>query len=250
MLRAALAEGRFLFHGQPILDLRHNRVQQFELLLRMAGENGEILPPAAFLGEAERCGLLPPIERWVVRQAIQLLARKRNGRSEYALSVNVSGRAVSDAELPALIERELVTLGVAPARLVLEISESAAVAELDEAREFSLAVRRLGCRVALDDFGVGMSSLHHLAQLPVDYLKIDGSFVQNVSHSPVERQLVRGVVEMALALDTQTIAESVTDAPTLEVLRACGVNYAQGYHVGRPCALDELWPGYSNQRSA
>ena len=240
VLRAALEQGRFLFHGQPILNLRDNQVQQYELLLRMKGENGDLLPPAAFLGEAERSGLLPPLERWVVRQAVELLARNGNGRHGYSLSVNLSGRALSDPELPALIERELAAARVAPARLVLEISESTAVAELDHAREFALAVRRLGCRLALDDFGVGMSSLHPLAQLPVDYLKIDGSFVQNVSQSPAERQLVRGVVEMAAALDTETIAESVPDQSTLEVLRACGVDYAQGYHVGRPCALDEL----------
>jgi diguanylate cyclase (GGDEF)-like protein len=250
VLRAALDQGRFLFHGQPILDLRDNRVPQYELLLRLAGENGELLPPAAFLGEAERCGLLPQLERWVVRQAIQLLARDGNGRGDYGLSVNLTGRAFEDEELPALIERELATTGVAPARLVLEMKESAAVAELDQAREFALAMRRLGCRLALDDFGVGMSSLHHLAQLPVDFLKIDGSFVHNVSHSSVERQLVRAVVEMALALDKQTIAESVTDEPTLRVLRDCGVDYAQGYHVGRPCALDELWPGDSDERPA
>jgi diguanylate cyclase (GGDEF)-like protein len=248
-LHAALDQGRFLFHGQPILDLRRNRVQQYELLLRMAGENGELLPPSAFLGEAERCGLLAPIERWVVRQAIRLLTRNGSSR-DAVLSVNLSGRAFSDPELPAMIERELAATGVAPARLVLEISESAAVAELDQAREFALAVRRLGCRLALDDFGVGMSSLHHLAQLPVDYLKIDGSFVHNVSQGAVERQLVRAVVEMALALDKQTIAESVTDEPTLKVLRACGVDYAQGYHVGRPCALDELWPHLRGERSA
>ena len=103
-------------------------------------------------------------------------------------------------------------------------------------------VKDLGCRLALDDFGVGMSSLHLLAQLSVDYLKIDGSFVQNVSRGLVDRQLLTAVVEMAAALDKQTIAESVVDEPTLQVLRACGVDYAQGYHVGRPCSLDELWP--------
>jgi diguanylate cyclase (GGDEF)-like protein len=249
-LRAALDEGRFLFHGQPILDLRHNRVPHYELLLRMVGEDGELLPPGAFLGQAERCGLLAPIERWVVRQGILLLARDGHGKDDYALSINLSGRAFSDPELPSLIEGELATTGIAPARLVLEFSEGAAVAELDQAREFALAVRRLGCRLALDDFGVGMSSLHHLAQLPVDYLKIDGSFVHDVARSPVERQLVRAVVEMALALGRQTIAESVTDEPTLQVLRACGVDYAQGYHVGRPCALAELWPGRPEDRKA
>jgi diguanylate cyclase (GGDEF)-like protein len=250
VLRAALDQGRFLLHGQPILDLRRNRVQQYELLLRMAGDNGELLPPGAFLGEAERCGLLPSIEHWVVRQAIELLARDGRGPDDFALSVNLSRHAFSDHELSTLIERELVTTGIEPARLVLEISESAAVAELEQAREFALAVKRLGCRLALDDFGVGLSSLHHLALLPVDYLKIDGSFVQNVSRSPVERQLVRALVEMALALDKQTIAESVPDEPTLKVLRDCGVDYAQGYHVGRPCGLDELWPERARERSA
>jgi diguanylate cyclase (GGDEF)-like protein len=244
VLRAALDHGRFLFHGQPILDLRRNRVRHYELLLRMAGETGELLPPGAFLGEAERCGLLPSIERWAVKQAIHLLARDGMARDDYALSVNLSGHAFSDAELPALIERELATTEIDPARLVLEFSEGAAVAELDLAREFTLAAKRLGCRLALDDFGVGMSSLHHLAQLPVDYLKIDGSFVHDVAQNPVERQLVRAVVEMALALDKQTIAESVTDEPTLQALRASGVDYAQGYHVGRPCALSELFSGH------
>jgi diguanylate cyclase (GGDEF)-like protein len=242
VLRAALDQGRFLFHAQPILDLRRNRVQHYELLLRMAGEAGELLPPAAFLGDAERCGLLPSIERWVVQRALELLARDGNGRGDYALSVNLSGLAFSDPELLALIERELAAKGTDPGRLVLEFSESAAEADLDQAREFSLAARRLGCRLALDHFGVGMSSLHHLAKLPVHYLKIDGSFVHDVAESPVERQLVRALVEMALALDKQTIAESVTDEPTLQTLRASGVDYAQGYHVGRPCALSELFP--------
>jgi diguanylate cyclase (GGDEF)-like protein len=249
-LRRALAEGRFLFHGQPILDLRRNRVRHYELLLRMAGEGGELLPPGSFLGEAERCGLLTSIERWVVRQAIQLLERDGRGRDDYILSVNLSGRAFSDPELPGLIERELATRNVAPARLVVEISEGDAVAELDQAREFVLAVKSVGCRLALDDFGVGMASLHHLARLPVDYLKIDRSLVPDLSQSLSDRQLVRALVEMALALDKQTIAEAVSDEPTLQVLRACGVDYAQGYHVGGPCALSELWPDRPDERLA
>lgn len=240
-LRAALEQGRFLFHGQPILDLRKNRVRHYELLLRMTAGNGDLLPPGAFLGEAERAGLLPQLERWVVREAIRLLARDAARASDYDLSVNLSASAFSDAELPGAIERELATTGIAPARLVLELSEIAAVAELEVARELALALRRLGCRIALDDFGVGMSSLHHLAQLPVDYLKIDGSFVQNLARGSVELQLVRAVVELAAALDKRTIAESVADESTLRALREAGVDFAQGYGVGRPCALDELF---------
>jgi diguanylate cyclase (GGDEF)-like protein len=243
VLRAALDEGRFLFHAQPILDLRRHRVRHYELLLRMRGDTGDLLPPAAFLGEAERSGLMPSIERWVVRSAIDLLGADGNGRDDYALSVNLSEQALSDAELLALIERELAAKETDPGRLVLELSEGAAVADPDQAREFVLAARHLGCRLALDHFGAGMSSLHHLSRLPVHYLKIDGTFVNDVAGSPVERQLLRAVVEMAVALDRQTIAESVTDEPTLQALRASGVDYAQGYHVGRPRDLRDLLPG-------
>ncbi len=244
-LREALDGGRFLLHGQPILDLRHDRVRHYELLLRMVGEKGQLLPPGAFLGVAARSGLLPPIERWVVREAIHLLGGDGNRRGEYGLFVNVSGRALADPELLALIERELAATGAEPARLVFEINESTAVADVDQARDFTLAVRRLGCRFALDDFGIGFSSLHHLKELPVDFLKIDGSFVRDVAGSHVDRQLVKALVEVALALDKKTIAEFVTDEETLHLLRAWGVDYAQGHYVGRPRALSELWPGGS-----
>jgi diguanylate cyclase (GGDEF)-like protein len=242
-LRDALDGGRFVLHGQPILDLRRDRIGQYELLLRMVGEKGHFLPPSAFLGAAERSGLLQSLERWVVCQAIHLLARDGDGRHEYPLSVNVSGRAFLDPELLPLVERDLGARDVDPARLVLEFSETAAIADLDQARGFAFAAKSLGCRLALDDFGVAFSSLQHLKELPVDYLKIDGSFVRDVLHNPVDQHLVKAMVEVARALDRKTIAEFVGDEETLQLIRAWGLDYAQGYHVGRPCALSEFWPG-------
>jgi diguanylate cyclase (GGDEF)-like protein len=244
-LREALDAGRFVLHGQPILDLRRNRIGQYELLLRMVGDKGDFLPPRAFLGAAERSGRLQTIERWVVRQAIDLLARDGDGRHEYPLSVNVSGKALSDRELLPLIEQELGAKQVDPARLVIEFAESAALADMDQAREFAFAAKGLGCRLALDDFGIGFSSLQHLKDLPVDYLKIDGAFVRDMFHNPVDQHLVRAMVEVARALDKKTIAEFVGDEQTLQLVRAGGLDYAQGYHVGRPRALNEIWPDAS-----
>jgi diguanylate cyclase (GGDEF)-like protein len=241
-LRKALDGGRFVLHGQPILDLRRNQIGQYELLLRMVGEKGGFLPPSAFLGTAERSGLLQTIERWVVGQAIDLLARDGDGRHEYPLSVNVSGKAFSDPELLPLMERELGAKQVDPARLVIELPETAAIADMHQAREFAFAAKRLGCRLALDDFGVGFSSLQHLKELPVDYLKIDGSFVRDMLHNPVDQHLVKAMVEVARALDKKTIAEFVGDEQTLQLIRNWGLDFAQGYHVGRPRALTEIWP--------
>jgi predicted signal transduction protein with EAL and GGDEF domain len=244
-LRKALDGGRFVLHGQPILDLRRNRIGQYELLLRMVGEKGHILPPSAFLGVAERSGLLQSIDRWVVRQAIDLLAQDGDGRHEHPLSVNVSGKAFSDRELLPLMERDLGAKDVDPTRLVIEFAETAAIADPDHAREFTLAAKGLGCRLALDDFGVGFSSLQHLKDLPVDYLKIDGSFVQDVLHNTVDQHLVKAMVEVARTLDKKTIAEFVGDEQTLQLIRTWGLDYAQGYHVGRPRALSEIWPDAS-----
>jgi diguanylate cyclase (GGDEF)-like protein len=241
-LKAALDEGRFVLHGQPILDLRRNQIGHYELLLRMVGEEGRFLSPGAFLGAAERTGVLPSIDRWVVRRAIELLALDMDDRREFPLSVNVSGKAFSDRELLPSMERELGAKGVDPARLILEFTEAAAVADLDRAREFTLAAKGLGCRLALDDFGVSLSSLQHLKKLPVDYLKIDGTFVRDVLHNPVDQHLVKAMVEVAHALDKKTIAEFVGDEETLQLIRTWGLDYAQGYHVGRPRALSEIWP--------
>jgi diguanylate cyclase (GGDEF)-like protein len=243
-IRDALERGGFVLHGQPILDLGRARVVQYELLLRMSDDNGELVLPAGFLRTAEQSGLIHGIERWVVRQAIHLIAdwwkRGLADGEGPGLSVNISGHAFSDEELLPLIRRELKATAIDPALLTFEVTETTAVAETEETRRFARSLKSLGCRFALDDFGVGSSSLHQLKHLPVDYLKIDGSFIRDLPRSTVDRHLVKVIVGMAQALDKKTVAEFVGEEDTLRVLRECAVDFAQGFHIGRPRAVTEI----------
>lgn len=175
-----------------------------------------------------------------MRQAVRLIATYQQRGQRLCLEVNLSGKAFADTELLPLIEAELVSTRINPAQLVLEITETAAIADINEARRFIGTLKRLGCRFALDDFGVGFSSFYYLKHLPVDYLKIDGSFIRNLPHDPVDQHLVKAIVEVARGLQKQTIAEFVSDEETVRLLRQYGVDYAQGYHIGRPRPLDEL----------
>lgn len=238
-IRNALAEEQFILYFQPILDLQQGKIVQYEALLRLSGnENGEVILPGAFLGVAERFGLIQSIDRWVVRQAIQMIAEhQRRGRS-LCLEVNLSGKAFMDQALLPMIQQELAATGINPACLVLEITETAAIADIRQAREFIETLRGLGCRFAIDDFGSGFSSFYYLKHLPVDYLKIDGSFIQDLCRDPADQRLVKAIVEVARSLGKQTIAEFVGDEETLRLLREYGVDYAQGYFVGEP----HPWP--------
>lgn len=239
LIREALEQDRFVLHLQPILDLKHGRVSQYEVLVRMVGDAGELILPGVFLDVAERSGLIRDIDRWVVRRAIRMLADQGLAGKDACLEVNLSGKAFADGELLPLIQHELAACGVNPAQLVFEITETAAIANLTEARHFITTLKSLGCGFALDDFGVGFSSFSRLKHLPVDYLKIDGNFVRDLSHNEVDQHLVKAMVEVAQRLGKQTIAESVGDAETVRLLRELGVDYAQGYHIGRPGAVDE-----------
>lgn len=233
-IRQALEQDRFVLHFQPILDLRHPAASRFEALLRMAGEDGGVNPPGDFLGVAERFGLIHEIDRWVARAAIRFLAGERRAGRRLCLEVNLSGKAFDDAELLPLIQEELSRSAVDPADLVWEITETAAVANIHKAQEFIRTLKSLGCGFALDDFGVGFSSFNYLKHLPVDYLKIDGGFIRDLPRNPVDQHLVRAMVEVAHGLGKRTIAEFVGDETTLRLLRDYGVDYAQGYFIGRP----------------
>ena len=239
-IRRALAEDGFVLFGQPIHDLRANRVSQVELLLRMRGDDGELIAPGSFLPTAERFGLIQQIDAWVVREAIRRLERISSSGQPLALEVNLSGLSIGDPELPALIESELAGASIDRGDLVFEITETAAIASMDEARSFADSLTRLGCRFALDDFGAGFGSFFYLKYLPLDYLKIDGEFIQNLPRSTVDQRMVRAMVDIAAGLGLRTIAEFVESEATLELLREYGVDLVQGYHVGRPRPLDEL----------
>ncbi len=234
--RIAEALERDLFHlyCQPIFDLKSGTVAKYELLLRMPGENGEVILPGAFLDTAERFGLIQDIDRWVVRQAISLIAEQRRIGRDLRVAVNVSGKAIADAELLRMIRRDLAASGVNPASLTLEITESVAIADMTQAQKFVNSLKSTGCQFALDDFGVGFSSFYHLKSLPVDELKIDGSFIRYLTRDPVDQHLVKAIVEVAEGLGRATIAEFVGDDDTVRLLKDLGVGFGQGFHLGRP----------------
>lgn len=236
-IQEALDNDLFLPHYQPVLDLRTNQISHHELLLRMVGDEGEIIPPASFLGVAEHVGLLHLIDRWVVRRAIQTIAEQSELGNHLRLAVNLSGKAFEDKELLNIIRRSLAKTNVSPGQLALEITETIAIADINQAREFIDQIRSLGCQFALDDFGVGFSSFYNLKHLPVDYLKIDGSFIRNLPHDTSDQQVVKAIVAVARGLGKQTVAEYVGDEETLRLLREYGVDYAQGFLIGRPSVV-------------
>lgn len=250
-LRAALEGDVFSFCAQPIVSLKHDEIR-YELLLRAKGDDGNLVLPGEFLPIAERTGLIYEIDRWVIRGAIQLLAEQQRAGRDVVFEVNLSARAFDDDELPSLIESELKAAGARPEGLVLEITETATMSDVKRANRFIWALKKVGCRFAIDDFGVGFSSFYYLKHLSVDYLKIDGSFVRNLARDAVDQHLVRAIVEVARGLGIETIAEFVGDAETVEIIREMGVDYGQGFYLGVPRPVSEglSLPGRSFERAA
>ena len=237
-IREALEEDRFTLYAQPIVDLSDGEVRQHELLLRMVDERGEVIPPAAFIGVAERFDLMQDIDRWVVARAIRLMGEQRAAGRDLTFEVNISGSSTGDPELLTIIEHELAATGVDPVNLVLEVTETTAVANIPRAQQFAARLAELGCRFALDDFGAGFGSFYYLKHLPFDLLKIDGEFVRSCTTSTTDQLLIRAAVDIARGLGKKTIAEYVGDEATVALLRKLGVDYAQGFHIGRPGPLE------------
>jgi EAL domain-containing protein (putative c-di-GMP-specific phosphodiesterase class I) len=241
-IRGALENDLLEMHCQPILDLSTNRISQYELLLRMVDDDGQLLHPRAFLGIAERYGLMNDIDRWVVDQAIGLVAGSEEQGDGLLLEVNLSAKSLSDPRFPGWVEERLGASGIDASRLIFEITETAAIANMDQAKEFVNTLTRLGCRFALDDFGAGFGSFHYVKYLPIHYVKIDGDFVRNLTKSGTDQSVVKAIVQLAGGLGKKTIAEFVEDDRTIELLREYGVDYAQGYHVGVPMPVRDVLP--------
>ncbi len=240
-IREALArEDGFVLHMQPILDLASGQISHGELLLRMRGEHGDLIPPGAFLPAAERYGLIHSVDRWVVRRAIQMIAGAGDTPLP-PLGVNLSGESVvGDPGLLELIQRELEAASVDPAKLIFEVTETAAIANMPEASAFARGVNELGASLALDDFGTGFGSFYYLKHLPVSYIKLDGEFIQNLPRSEIDAHMVTAIVGVAQGLGIKTVAESVADDETIRLLRQHRVDFAQGFHVGRPGPIVKL----------
>lgn len=241
-IKRALREDMFAVYAQPIASLGTGDADRYELLIRMMDEDGNVVPPGAFLPVAERFGLISEIDIWMIRQAIELIEREQNEGRKIVVEVNLSGHSICDPELPDLIEAELTKAPIDPSQLVFEITETAAIANMDEARTLATRIRRWGCRFALDDFGAGFGSFYYLKYLPVDYVKIDGEFIRNLDSSEIDQRMVSAMVEIARALGLRTIAEFVENEEILDKLREFGVDFAQGYHIGKPGPVEDIAP--------
>ena len=232
-IREALEQDLFELHAQPILNLGTNQVDRYELLLRLRTPEGGLVLPGAFLPAAERSGLITQIDRWVIAEACRLLGDGQRSGQDWHLEVNLSGPSIGDPVILALVEEGLAQLRQ-PCGLIIEVTETAAIVDVPRARAFAERLATLGCAFALDDFGAGYGSFSYLKNLPFDYLKIDGEFIRGLTTSHPDQVIVRSLVQIAHELGKQTVAEFVEDEVTLERLRTLGVDFAQGYHVGRP----------------
>jgi PAS domain S-box-containing protein len=240
-VQQALAENRFVLHAQPIIDLRTGEAVQREVLLRMrapetASVSAALIAPGSFLPVAEEFGLITEIDRWVIDRSSEIAA------TGDAVQINVSARSVSDPSLVDYIEHAIERTGANPEKIVFEITETVLVGDRAAARAFVERLHDFGCRIALDDFGTGYSGFTYLKHLPIDFLKIDIEFVRDLTHSSASRLVVAAVVDLAAGFGLQTVGEGVEDQDTLDLLRELGVDFAQGFHIGRPAPLQVASP--------
>ncbi|WP_168012382.1 bifunctional diguanylate cyclase/phosphodiesterase [Halomonas salinarum] len=231
-IRHALQNDEFVLMAQPIADLSDGSIKHYEILLRLIGDNGELITPGVFIPIAERSGQIVQMDRWVLHHSLNTL---RNLQEDgITLSVNLSGHSLHDLGLNDFLASELERSGANPSNLILEVTETAAITDFSTARGVLQGMRDLGCKTALDDFGVGFSSFHYLGQLPVDFIKIDGSFIKGLEKSKDNQLIVKAITDIAQGFGKLIIAEFVDSQETIKILDKNGVRFGQGYYLGKP----------------
>ncbi len=238
-IRDALTHDRLSLASQPIRSLASGGIERYELLLRMTGPEGELLPAASFIEAAERTGMVQELDRWVVGQALEILARREQAGEPVSLHVNISGASLTDLSVLEYIERRLDEGEADPGRCTFEITQSARVDDYETAAGFADRLTEFGCEVAIDDYGAGFGPFNYLKRIPFDVIKIDGSFIRDMPRNDADQLTVKAIVSIARGLGKRTIAEFVEDEDTTQMLRELGVDMAQGYHLGRPMAAEE-----------
>jgi diguanylate cyclase (GGDEF)-like protein len=233
-IRDALTQDRLSLARQPIRSLASGGVERHELLLRMIGDDGEQLPAASFITVAERSGMVQELDRWVVGQALEILAERERAGEPVSLHVNLSGASLMDISVLEFIERRLDEGDADPARCTFEITQTARVEDYATAAGFADRLTEFGCEVAIDDYGAGFGPFDYLKRIPFDVIKIDGSFIRDITRNDADQLTVKAIVEIARGLGKTTIAEFVQDDETTQMLREYGVDMAQGFHLGRP----------------
>ncbi|GIH12458.1 EAL domain-containing protein [Rugosimonospora africana] len=230
----AIQDNRFTLYAQPILDLNLNQVTRHEILLRLLDDTNAPVAPAGFLDIAERVDEILAIDMMVLDRALLLIAE---GPETAHYHVNLSGRSLGDDRLLRHVDDQIRRLNVDAGQLTFEITETAVIGNMTEARRFAHSVRELGCQLALDDFGSGYGSFTYLKYFPIDLVKIDGDFISKICTTKVDQVMVRSVVDICAALGIRTIAEFAEDAPTVDLLRGYGIEFAQGYAIGKPAPI-------------
>jgi len=235
----ALEDNRFELYRQTILPLQvEEEGAHYEILLRMRDESGGIIAPGLFIEAAERYGITPNIDRWVIKNAFRWLVSEADERERLVMcSINLSGQSFSDEKFLPFVIDQFQMSGLDATKICFEITETAAIASYSQANRFINALKELGCKFALDDFGTGLSSFGYLKHFPVDFLKIDGSFVKEILHDPIDREMVRSINEIGHLTGKKTIAEFAENEEIITMLRGMGVDYAQGYGVSEPKAV-------------
>ena len=237
-IKHAIEHDKYVLALQPIIQCATGTVEEFEILIRMQDEDGSIIMPNGFLPTAERFGLSSEIDMWVIRNALEYLARVRQQNERVRFAINLSGQSITAPAVMESIPQLLSELNLAPSALTFEVTETAAIADMHKAVQLLSQLQDQGCLTALDDFGSGMSSFAYLRELPVDIVKIDGRFVKNIAKSMVDQAMVKAMNEIAHALGKKTVAEFVEDKESFSILMRLGVDYCQGYYLGRPVIID------------
>ncbi|VAW68628.1 diguanylate cyclase/phosphodiesterase (GGDEF & EAL domains) with PAS/PAC sensor(s) [hydrothermal vent metagenome] len=234
----ALEKDLFCLYQQSIVPLQctENRAH-YELLIRLRGKKDEIIAPAAFIPAAERFQRMQSIDHWVINSAFEYLSQQ-NTLSEHFVAINLSGQSLGDESLFKFVSKKIQESGISPRNICFEVTETAAIANFNIAVEFIEKIKQLGCKFALDDFGSGLSSFSYLKTLPVDYLKIDGIFIQNITTDPMDKAIVEAINSVAHKAGMKTIAEYVHTKEIKQCLIEMGVDYAQGYEIGKPEAIN------------
>jgi len=246
-LHKAFEEDRFCLYAQSIVPLDDSKERHYELLIRMMGEDGKLIPPGAFLPAAERYNLIIQLDSWVIEKAFSLLTQNPVFQEDiHFISINISGQSLADDVYQNFVKNQLETSEISPDKICFEITETAAISNLSRANAFITKMSDLGCHFALDDFGSGLSSFAYLKNLPVDYLKIDGMFVRDIVHDPIDHAMVKSINEIGHVMGMQTIAEFVENDIIRGMLKEIGVDYAQGYAISKPVAFDELLAQFNN----
>lgn len=240
MLNGDEQAGRFELYAQTIRDIRHPDIKAFEVLLRWRDSEGQIMAPASFLPIAERFGLMTAIDSWVLQQTLRQFSVSPWAAEISKVSINLSGASLVDPNITREIQQALERSGCRPEQICFEITETMVINDVVQARQAVVAIKELGCKISLDDFGTGLSTFSYLKRFPFDYLKIDGEFVQHIVESRIDRAIVESIQSIAFEMQTITIAEFVETADQAEVLRQLGIFYHQGYGVARPQPLSQF----------